>query len=99
MRNPLLVKLVGNIFQKPTDFQMLGTNAFAGTAFQTILGSGTFLGADVVVVIFRVPVVKDPLGIQQSEQIGNSDALGADLGAVAAGGAGISSCLMPRTSI
>ena len=87
-RGGLLVEFPGNVLQEAADFQMRGADAFAGAAFQAVLCPGAFLGADVIVVVFRVPVVPDPLGVQQGEEVGDGNALGADLGAVAAGGAG-----------
>ena len=67
---------------------MLGADAFAGAALQAILCLGAFPGVDVVIVISGVPVVEDPLGIQQGEEAGDVDTLGADLSAVPAAGAG-----------
>ena len=67
---------------------MLGTDLFAFAAFETVGRSAAGHGMDDAVVIVRVPVVIELLGVHNGEQVGDGDVLRTAVGAVAAGGAG-----------
>ena len=67
---------------------MLGADVFTLAALEAVGGFCGVLGVDVVVVIVAVPVVELLFCVHAGEQVGNGNALRADLGAVAAAGAG-----------
>ena len=67
---------------------MLGTDILAQAATEAIAGLVALGGVNILVVIIGVPVLEMPLGVEAGEQIRDGNALGADLGAIPAGGAG-----------
>ena len=66
---------------------MLGTGVLAEAALDALGGAGGFLD-DVAVAELSGPAVEPLLAVQTAKQLGDLNALGADLGAVAAIGAG-----------
>ena len=67
---------------------MLGAYFFTLTAADTFAGLAIVHGMYVAVVIVRIPVMEDRLGIHAGEQIRNGDLLRASLDAVTACGTG-----------
>ena len=81
-------KFLRHILEQPADGQVLGTDLFAFAAFETVGRFAAGRGMDDAVVIVRVPVVVELLGVHDGEQGGDGDVLRTAVGAVAAGGAG-----------
>ena len=81
-------KFLGNIFQKRTDGQMLGTDSFALAAADAVGGLSAALGADIVIVVVRIPVMVQSFGIQAGKKIRNGNMFRTAVGTVAAGGTG-----------
>lgn len=81
----LLFKFFCHVFQQPTDMQMLRTYIFTLTAFYAVTGLAAVFCMNLVIIIPGVPVVKDLFCVQAGKQIGNGNALRANLGAISAG--------------
>ena len=67
---------------------MLGAALLAFAALNAVGGLAALLGADILIVMLRIPVVADPFCIHAGKKIGYCYMLRAAVGAVAAGGAG-----------
>ena len=83
-----LFKFLDHIRQQLTDRQVLRAGFFALAALDAIRGPAPRRGMHHIVVIIRVPIVINLLGVHHGKQIGDSNVPGAAVGAVAAGRAG-----------